>query len=229
MEAVIIAGGKGTRLQGVVSDVPKPMAPINNTPFLEILLNKLQKENIHKVILAVGYKNEIIKQYFGNKYKDIEILYSVEKEPLGTGGALKKASKLVSGNSFLAINGDTFFDIELKHLCHFHNKNNSDITIALKYLENFDRYGNVEVEKNKVYKFNEKEYKKQGFINGGIYCISKNVFKNINTESFSFEKDIMEKLINKISIQAQTYKSYFIDIGIPEDYKKAQIYFSDKL
>ena len=219
MEAIVLAGGFGTRLQSVVNYVPKPMAPIGDIPFLEYILKYLQKNNINRVILSVGYKWEIIKEYFGNKFENIELIYSIEYEPLGTGGAIKKAIQLVQNNKIYIINGDTFFNVDLSSL---KLENNNKLQLSLKKMYDFDRYGCVEIKDDLVVKFTEKKYQQEGNINGGIYLISKEIFTSFNLENkFSFE-EFMEENVNKLKITAEIFKDYFIDIGIPEDYEKAK-------
>lgn len=222
MEAIILAGGFGTRLSMVVSDVPKPMAPINGRPFLEYLLDDLNEKGINRVILAVGYKKEIIKSHFKKKYKNIDIIYSDEDIPLGTGGAIKKALILAKDENIFIINGDTFFNVDLEEMYQFHKKNNSKLTLAIKEMEKFDRYGSLILEGDKIIKFEEKKCVDKGYINGGIYLIKKELLNKEEKESFSFEKDILEN--KKFQIEKYGYKSegYFIDIGIPEDYYKFQ-------
>lgn len=228
MEAIILVGGFGTRLQKVVSDVPKPMAPINNIPFLVYILNWLNKYDVTHVVLAVGYKKEIIINYFGNQYKNIKIDYSIENTPLFTGGAIKKSLTRCSENDVFIINGDTYFDVNLDDLIKQHSKLNADFTISVKEMNEFDRYGTVKIdEKKQVIGFEEKRHYKQGYINGGIYCIKKNILDKINKKAFSFEKEYMEQYYDKDKIYAFCSNGYFIDIGIPEDYKKAQIDFKD--
>jgi D-glycero-alpha-D-manno-heptose 1-phosphate guanylyltransferase len=224
MEAIILAGGFGTRLSTVVSDVPKPMAPINGKPFLELLLEDLEKKGITKVILATGYKKEIIKNYFKDRYKSIEIVYSEEISPLGTGGAIKKAIALAKGNDIFIVNGDTFFDVDLEEMYKFHRKNNSKLTLAVKEMEKFDRYGSLILEENKIIKFEEKKYIEKGYINGGIYLLNREILRNIFEENFSFEKEILENEEREIEKYGYISNSYFIDIGIPEDYYKFEEY-----
>lgn len=219
MEAVILAGGLGTRLKKVIKDLPKPMAYIKDKPFLEYILNYLNKNGITRVVLSVGYKWETIKEYFGNKFKKIEIIYSIENEPLGTGGAIKKALSLCVQDNIYIINGDTFFDINLKYL---ELKNNSKIFLSLKYMKNFNRYGCVEIDDNGfVTTFIEKEDREFGNINGGIYLISRSIFNEYNLEEkFSFE-DFIKSNFRELRIIAQIFDDYFIDIGIPEDYQRS--------
>ena len=223
MEAIVLAGGFGTRLQSVVSDVPKPMAEVQNKPFLEHILLYLQKNGINRVILSVGYKHEIIKDYFKHSFSGMEIDYVIEDEPLGTGGAIFEALSSLKKDPVFIVNGDTFFNIDLKILLTQHIQCQSDLTLSLKPMEKFDRYGSVEVDQNfKVTDFKEKEFVLKGNINGGIYVLNKNIFKPFKlSKQFSFE-EFMQDHINDLNINASIFNTYFIDIGIPEDYQKAQ-------
>lgn len=215
-EAIILCGGLGTRLRSVISDVPKPMAPIKNKPFLAFVLEYLKKQNISRVVLAVSYKYEIIQEYFGNSYLGMQILYSIEKEPLGTGGAILEALNLINSDSCYVLNGDTFFDVNLDRL----KLDNSDICVALKHMKNFDRYGSVDIDNNSyISAFNEKKFTSNGLINGGVYLIKKNIFNSFNLPNkFSFEKFFQENFLI-FNAKATVFDDYFIDIGIPQDYK----------
>ncbi|EDO7464422.1 NTP transferase domain-containing protein, partial [Campylobacter coli] len=216
MQAIVLAGGLGTRLKSVVQDLPKPMAPINGKPFLAFVLEYLKKQGIAEVILSVSYKYELIQEYFKDEFEGMKIRYNVEKELLGTGGAIKDALKLIQ-NQVYVLNGDTIFDIDLKKLF----LNNSKICIALKQMQNFDRYGTVNVDdQGIVTSFEEKVFKKQGLINGGIYLLKKDIFDNFDLEKkFSFEKFLQENF-ELLKIQTQIFNDYFIDIGVPEDYMR---------
>ncbi|MBZ7932073.1 NTP transferase domain-containing protein, partial [Campylobacter sp. RM12910] len=215
MKAIILCGGLGTRLKSVIKDIPKPMAPINNKPFLEFIFTYLKKQKIDEIILAVSYKYEIIQEYFKDEFLNIKVRYSIEKEPLGTGGAIKQALELAKEDC-LVLNGDTFFDIDLTKM----KLDKSKICLALKKMNDFDRYGSVELDKmGNITSFKEKQYLKQGFINGGIYLISKDIFEGfILEEKFSFEEFLQENYKN-LKARAEIFEDYFIDIGIPEDYK----------
>ncbi len=220
MEVIVLAGGMGTRISSVTKgQIPKPMLLVNNKPFLEYLLEWLSSQKVKKVILAVGFKSEVIKNYFKNNFNNMEIIYSDEgNSKLGTGGAIKKAAAFVSDKVFFVVNGDTYFPISLSILQKNHKLNNADITIALKKMNNIDRYGQVLVDNSNLIKaFLEKNNKMQeSLINGGVYLINKDIFKNINEEKFSFEKQILEKVKNKT--YGIEFKEDFIDIGIPKDY-----------
>ncbi|MGM9969520.1 MAG: D-glycero-beta-D-manno-heptose 1,7-bisphosphate 7-phosphatase [Anaeroplasma sp.] len=218
MQAIILAGGFGTRLQSVVSNVPKPMAPINNKPFLEYVLNDLNDYGFTKVILAVGYKSNIIYDYFGEQFKNITLVYSYEDSPLGTGGCVKQALSYVDDDFVFILNGDTMFKIDYDDMA-----NNNCISIAVKKMKDFDRYGEIVLKDDLIISFKEKCYVKQGFINGGVYYLPKNIFNGYNLpERFSIEKDFFEKYIDKLNIKAYKSYDYFIDIGIPNDYEKAK-------
>ena len=223
MEAIILAGGFGKRLSHIVPDLPKPMAPINGRPFLEYVLDYLCRNDVNKVVLAVGYKAEIIKKHFGNKYKKIDISYSTEDVALGTGGAIKKALGDCKEENIFVINGDTYFDVDLGKMLDFHINAGSNISIAITRMNKFERFGSVIVEDNIIKKFEEKKPKVEGKVNGGIYIINRKIMSKMQNNVFSFENDILESgLYNLYAFESE---GYFIDIGIPEDYTKAQIEF----
>ncbi|WP_086270420.1 D-glycero-D-manno-heptose 1-phosphate guanosyltransferase [Campylobacter devanensis] len=215
-EAIILCGGLGTRLKSVLPNLPKPMAPIKNKPFLAFVLEYLKRQNIKKVILAVSYKYDIIQNYFQNSYLNMEIVYSIEDKPLGTGGAIMEALKFVDQNSVYILNGDTIFDINLNNL----KLDDSKICIALKHMNNFDRYGSVNIDKNhNITAFNEKKFTPDGFINGGIYLITKDIFDIFNLQNkFSFEEFFQNNFL-ALKARACVFDDYFIDIGIPQDYQ----------
>jgi len=218
-EAIILAGGFGTRLQQIVSDVPKPMADVNNKPFLEYILEFLIQQDFNKVILSVGYKKEIIKDYFKNSFKGLAIEYSEENEPLGTGGAIKEALKFITNENIYVLNGDTFFNIDLNKM----KLMNSKLVIALKKMNNVDRYGAVEINENHyITSFKEKQHFKKCLINGGVYLLKKDIFDAFNLDyKFSFE-DFLSENFKKLNAKGIVFDNYFIDIGIPEDYAKAK-------
>ncbi|EAK0132563.1 D-glycero-D-manno-heptose 1-phosphate guanosyltransferase, partial [Campylobacter coli] len=202
MQAIVLAGGLGTRLRSVVQDLPKPMAPINGEPFLAFVLEHLKKQGITEVILSVSYKYELIQEYFKDEFHGMRIRYNIEKELLGTGGAIKDALKLIK-NEVYVLNGDTFFDIDLKKLVL---SNSNKICIALKQIQNFDRYGTVNIDKQGlVTSFEEKVFKKQGLINGGIYLLKKDIFDKFDLEKkFSFEEFLQENY-KSLKIQTQIF------------------------
>jgi len=227
MQAIILAGGFGTRLQSIIKDVPKPMADIDAMPFLCYIFLYLKKYNITDVVLSVHYLREKIINYFGDSYLGINIKYAIEEEPLGTGGAILNSLKYINQDKQVVIlNGDTFLQIDYQELINFHNKNNADLTMVLRDLEDVSRYGSVEINNYKqIINFIEKNTEKRsGFINGGIYLLNPKIFSKYNLSTkFSFEQDFLSKHLDSINSYAFISKDYFIDIGIPTDYQKAII------
>lgn len=223
-EAIILAGGKGTRLQSVVSNVPKPMALIGEKPFLMLLLQYLQSQGIEKVVLSVGYMYEIIQETFGESFNGLSISYSIESEPLGTGGAIAKAMTMVESQSVLVLNGDSFIKINLEEIERKIPTSENHSLLVLKEMNNVSRYGSVVLKDEVVTAFEEKQFKEKALINAGVYVLNKDIFKDKNLpEKFSFEKDFLEKEVEKENLRGIVTNGYFIDIGVPEDYQKAQI------
>lgn len=222
--AIILAGGFGTRLQSVVKDRPKPMADINGKPFLQYLLDFLALQGINDCILSVGYKWELIRDYFGLEYGSISLTYSVEESPLGTGGAIAKAMEYVKGDECFVFNGDTFFAIDLIDFYLQHQIHEAALSLALKKMTDFDRYGVVVSDASgRVTSFEEKKFYQHGNINGGIYLLKKQLFQGLELpEKFSFEKDLMEVFNARLAVYGVVYDDYFIDIGIPEDYERSK-------
>jgi D-glycero-alpha-D-manno-heptose 1-phosphate guanylyltransferase len=222
-EAIILAGGLGTRLRSVVSDLPKVMAPVAGKPFLHYIIKKLIHEKVDRIILAVGYKHEAIKSFIDTSDYPVEFVFSVEEEPLGTGGGIRHAMAHAKHSQVFIINGDSFFDCSLGALMELHLMHSADISIALKPMERFDRYGTVELEGTRIYKFNEKQYCEDGFINAGVYVLRRNIFDGLDLpDAFSMEKDVFEAMTESLHILGFPFNGYFIDIGVPEDYSKAQ-------
>lgn len=224
-EAIILAGGKGSRLKEVVSEQPKVMATVNGRPFLEYLLDYLTEYIFEHVVIAVSHMKEQIMDHFGDDYKGIKIDYAIEEEPLGTGGGIVKAFERIHGRRAFVFNGDTMFRINLIRQFDFHQIKQADFSIVLRHVEDVSRYGSVKVNDNKkIIKFHEKGKKTgKGLINGGVYLINRRFFeKNPFPEKFSLEKDCLEALVETGQFYGLDCKQYFIDIGIPEDYEKAQ-------
>ncbi len=229
MEAIVLAGGFGTRLSTVVQDVPKPMAPVAGRPFLEYILDDLVAHGITRIVLAVHYKKECIMEHFGDSYRNAEVLYSIEDTPLFTGGAVKKALELCQDSYVFVINGDTYFDVPLSDMALEAKKSGKPVTIAVKEMTNFSRYGRVAVDEHHlVTAFHEKEPCEIGYINGGIYYLSREVLTPY-PQKFSMEVDCFPDLLRCGEIAAYESRGYFIDIGIPEDFYAAQDYFRKKI
>ncbi|MCI2105451.1 MAG: HAD-IIIA family hydrolase [Intestinimonas sp.] len=219
-EAVVLVGGFGTRLAHIVSDVPKPMASVCNRPFLRFVLDDLQQKGAERVILATGYKRECIEGFFGAHYRGMEIVYSPEDTPLGTGGAIKQALSLCREDWVAVLNGDTYFDVDFAALENA--KRPGTITLAAKRKQNFDRYGALELDGDTVAAFLEKAPCSEGLINGGVYLLERTALTDIPEEQFSFETVVLEPLTASGRVLAVESTGYFIDIGVPEDYALAQ-------
>ncbi len=220
MEAIILAGGLGTRLKPCVDNLPKPLAPIGGKPFLRYLLDYLYVNGIHRAIISTGYKAETVEEFIGKSHRGMTVEYCREDSPLGTGGAIKKALGMCRESCAVVINGDTYFDVDLAEMKKIHDASGCKISLAAKWIENAENSGLIQHKNGILCGFHEKGIMSAGLINGGIYFIEKNTLDGITEEKFSFEKQILEK--NHFPVAVYESNGYFIDIGIPENYKKAQ-------
>jgi|TARA_B100000795_G_scaffold44415_1_gene29153 D-glycero-alpha-D-manno-heptose 1-phosphate guanylyltransferase len=224
--AIILAGGLGTRLKSVNPVLPKPLAPINGRPFLEYLFDYWIAQGISKFILSIGYQSQSIIDHFAQNYRGASIEYSVENSPLGTGGGLLLSAKSLT-ETFLVLNGDTFFEVDLKDLFSFHVNKKSEWTISLFRTDNFQRYMPMEISMDGLI-LKVKEINKQAsyLSNGGVYLMNPSVLKNLDKyvdKKFSLESDLLpESFSSGASLYGLECVGGFIDIGIPEDYYRAQ-------
>jgi D-glycero-alpha-D-manno-heptose 1-phosphate guanylyltransferase len=221
-EAIILAGGLGTRLRETVPDLPKCMAPVAGRPFLFYVINHLRMQGVGKFIFSLGYRHETIQEYLDARFSTLDFQSAIEDEPLGTGGAIQLAIRKALSQHVIITNGDTLFKISVPELSAFHLEKQSDCTLALKPMQNFDRYGVVELGKDgEVTSFREKKFYPSGNINGGTYILNREKFLgHLWPEKFSFEKDYLEKKIDRL--YGRPGDAYFIDIGVPEDYERAR-------
>lgn len=225
-EAIILAGGRGTRLQSVVSDVPKPLAQVAGRPFIAWLLDGLAAGGIHRAILATGYLSEQVEAYVGARWKGMSISYSVEEEPLGTGGAISRAIDQLHGCAVHVVNGDTYLRFVPAALQAAAESAGTPMAVALAEVEDVARYGAVLVDDGKIGRFTEKRGSGAGRINAGCYFLSESALSALPREGrFSLEQDFIGPQVAKGNVAAFDDTSDFIDIGIPEDYAKAQIHF----
>jgi len=223
-QAIILAGGLGTRLRSAVNDVPKCMAPVAGKPFLHYVINYFQQQGVNSFIFALGYMSEIIEAFLTNNYPGLQYQVVIEQEPLGTGGAIYLACSKATEEDILILNGDTFFEVDVFSVFKLHLQKHAACTVCLKAMQEFNRYGVVELGENSIItSFKEKQFYHQGLINGGMYVINSHQFLTKNLpQKFSFEKDYLEKYVSDGNFTGIEQKAYFIDIGIPEDYYKAQ-------
>jgi len=233
--AVILAGGLGTRLRAAYATGPKSMAPVSGRPFLGYLLTWLRRQGVTKVILCVGYKRAHIQKYVGKGRKwRLQVTYSMERELLGTGGALKKAERLVPGTSFFVINGDTFLGVNLKELIQFHRGQRALATLAVVKVLDDQRYGSLRLDDDgRITAFLErgdkdasrKSDKVTKSINGGVYLFEKKILSCIRTRGqVSLEKNVLPQLVasKKKRVYGFLTDAYFVDIGVPDDLWRAQ-------
>jgi D-glycero-alpha-D-manno-heptose 1-phosphate guanylyltransferase len=220
-EGIILAGGLGTRLKAVVADVPKCMAPVNDIPFIDFVITYLKGEGVTRFIFSLGYKNEIVIAHLNTVWDKLDKVFVIEDEPLGTGGAIKKACLAAKEDNVVIVNGDTIFNINIASLYKNYLANNAECTLALCTMYNFSRYGTVAIdETGTIHAFYEKQFCASGLINGGIYILNRNKFLERQLpEKFSFEKDYLEQFTTEHKFLGVAYQNYFIDIGVPEDYE----------
>jgi D-glycero-alpha-D-manno-heptose 1-phosphate guanylyltransferase len=223
-EAIVLAGGLGTRLRSAVPDLPKCMAPVAGRPFIYYVINYYKRQGISKFIFCLGYKHEMIEKYLQESLSGLDYDVTIEEESLGTGGAIYQGALQSTGTDALVLNGDTFFDVDVRELSSFHKNKNADCTLCLKEMKNTDRYGVVESDKEgRITSFKEKNFYERSVINGGVYALNTEAFLSEKfPEKFSFERDYLEKYYKEKKMYGLKQNGYFIDIGIPEDYNKAQ-------
>ena len=222
--AIILAGGLGTRLRSAVPDLPKCMAPVNGKPFIGHVIEYLIEQGVTKFILSLGYMHEVLTEYVNKQFPNLSVDYVIEEEPLGTGGAIKFACTKAQDTNVLVTNGDTMFAIDVAEVMAFNAANKADCTLSLKPMHNFDRYGVVTLNSDaSIHSFKEKQFYTEGLINGGMYILNTAKFLQEDLPvKFSFEKDYLEKLYTDRRMFGIVQNAYFIDIGIPEDYARAQ-------
>jgi len=230
-EAIILAGGLGTRLRSAVPDVPKCMAPVGGRPFIGYITDFYRRAGIERFIFALGYKSAAFEDFFEREFPDGGYTVSLEDAPLGTGGAIRQACTLADETAVLILNGDTFFRTDLAALTDFHTAHAADCSLCLKPMRDFDRFGVVELDADaRVREFREKQAYRSGLINGGVYALNREQFLREELPAvFSFEKDYLEKKLGTRRIFGLEQDGYFIDIGIPEDYARVQTALNELL
>jgi D-glycero-alpha-D-manno-heptose 1-phosphate guanylyltransferase len=223
MEAIILAGGLGTRLRSRVADVPKAMAPVAGRPFLEYLLDQLIDAGFARVILSVGYMRQIILEAFSRNYRGLEVDYAIEASPLGTGGAIRLAIGRVQESLVLVLNGDTYLNAEFAAMAAYHTTEGRPMTMAVTHVEDTARYGGVLLEDRRVRGFVEKGRRGPGWINAGAYVLSRDFpWPPDLAEQFSFETDVIVPFVDRIQPAAFPHAGLFLDIGVPADLDRAQ-------
>jgi D-glycero-alpha-D-manno-heptose 1-phosphate guanylyltransferase len=223
MEAIVLAGGLGTRLASITQGSPKALAPVGGRPFLELLLRRLQQKGIWRVILSVGYQASMVREQIGEEFDGLELAYSVEEEPLGTGGAAAKALTLAHNDSVFILNGDTFIDLDYAAMLSAHINLEAEASIAVAEVTDCSRFGRVLIQEGRVVGFAGKGQSGPGQINAGAYVMNRDIFAAYNLPTaFSLEKDFFAPYIKQLRPLAFVASGYFIDIGVPEDLARAQ-------
>ncbi|RGI68751.1 HAD-IIIA family hydrolase [Collinsella sp. TM10-22] len=223
-EAIVLAGGFGTRLAHVVPDVCKPMAPVAGRPFLRFIMDQLAAAGFDRAVVADGYRREQIEDFFGSAYRGMAIEYSPEDTPLFTGGAVKRALGRCQSDWVFVLNGDTWLDFDFAALEAVVSDAPEDASavIAVKRMHDFERYGTVDVDADgTLTAFHEKRPCEEGLINAGVYLLRRHALDNM-PDKFSLESDYFECVVGNGSLCAVECTGGFIDIGVPEDYKLAQ-------
>jgi len=226
MEAIILAGGLGTRLRSRLADVPKAMAPIAGRPFLEYLLDRLAAAGADRVILSIGHLRQVILDRIPENYKGIQVAFVAEESPLGTGGAIRQALAQAQEPSALVMNGDTYADLDYAAMLHRHAQSGAVMTMAVAQVEDTARYGGVMVEDDRVAGFLEKGKSGPGWINAGAYVLARDFpWPGSLSSRFSFEQDVLNPFVARLRPAAFRHNGFFLDIGIPEDLDRAQTLF----
>lgn len=226
-DVVILAGGRGTRLQGVLpADLPKPLAPVAGKPFLHWQLAQLAGGAICRVILSVGWQAEAIRAAIGATYLGMQIEYCEEQTPLGTGGAIRAALSLARSRDVLVMNGDTYVDVDLPALLAAHALEQERLTVCCASVADTGRFGRVRIEQGRILGFEEKTSHAPGCINAGIYVMARDLLSASPTGAFSFERDFLAPHVAELRPLAFTVDGVFVDIGVPDDLVRAQSLFT---
>ena len=221
--AIILVGGRGTRLGALTEQTPKPLLPVAGRPFLFHVLDYLIRQQVKKVVLATGYLAGEFEQALGSEYRGVSLAYSCEASPLGTGGAIALALESEDASDVFVINGDTYFPVDLADLSKVHARRRASLSMVLRHVPDASRYGHMTVAQDLVTAMHEKGTAGPGLINGGIYLINRSAFlADAPTGAFSLERDLLPRWIPQHVVACTVAGSYFIDIGVPADLARAQ-------
>jgi NDP-sugar pyrophosphorylase family protein len=228
LPAILLVGGLGTRLQKVLSSKPKPLAPVGNIPFLQLLVMQLRSHGVRRLIMCTGHLADQVETAFGDgRQWDVEIAYSKESQPLGTAGAVKFAEGYLKQDAdFLVVNGDSFVELDVRDFVRFHREHGGPISMVVSRVPNAARYGTVHVDaQHRIVGFNEKTGNPlPGIINAGVYVFNRDVLDAIPEGPASLEKDLFPHFLQQ-GMYALEQHGEFIDIGTPEDYERAKELF----
>lgn len=222
-QAIVLAGGFGTRLRAVVADLPKPLAPVAGRPFLAWVLDALGDAGLRRVVLATGFMAEAVERFAGDHWNGMDVAYSREDAPLGTGGAVRRAARRLDAGGVHVVNGDTFLRYDPAGLEAAAAAAGVEVGVALAHVDDVSRYGAVEVADGRVHRFREKGGAGPGLVNAGCYYLSPRALADLPAKDcFSLERDVLEPLAARGQLAAFDRTGGFIDIGVPEDFQRAQ-------
>jgi D-glycero-alpha-D-manno-heptose 1-phosphate guanylyltransferase len=226
VDVVILAGGRGTRLQQILpADLPKPLAPVAGKPFLHWQFTQLARHSIRRVILSVGWQADSIRRAMGTTYLGIQIDYCEEQAPLGTGGAMRAALALARSPDVIVMNGDTYLDVDFASLLEAHRRQQERLTVCCAMVDDTGRFGRVRIQESRIVGFEEKASSAPGCINGGIYLMQRDLLSESPAGTFSFEQDFLAPRIAQLRPLAFLVAGVFVDIGVPADFERAQALF----
>lgn len=222
-QALILAGGRGTRLGALTESCPKPILPVAGRPFLDYLISRLARLGIGDVILSTGYHAALIRETLPEgALRGVRLRHSVEQEPAGTGGAVALAEPLLA-DQFIVLNGDTLFDVDVQALAALLALHpDAEAAVALREVEDAGRYGRVTLDGDRITAFAEKSGDGRGLINGGIYCLRRSALRRLPAGPSSLERDFFPALAAEGRLRGRSFAGYFIDIGLPETLARAQ-------
>ena len=222
MEAIVLAGGFGTRLRAVVPDLPKPMAPVAGRPFLEILLTTLAAKGFTRVILSLGFMADKVVSHFGREFRSMELVYEIETTPLNTGGAVRAAIGHCRSDHVYVFNGDTYLDLEVAEL-ERQWQATKEMQIVVRAVEDTARFGRVDLSHGHIVAFREKGAAGPGLINAGCYVLPAAALDAFALgQPFSLETEFLIPAVQTTAVGSFVTQGVFIDIGVPEDYDMAQ-------
>jgi NDP-sugar pyrophosphorylase family protein len=227
VEAAILAGGLGTRLRASVPDLPKVLAPVRGRPFLAFVLDQLAAAGVERAVVCTGHRSEQVEAACGARHGSLSLVYSREAEPLGTGGALRLALEHLTGDTLLALNGDSYADADLGEFLAAHRASGAAGTLLLAEVADAGRYGRVELDAGgRVRAFREKTAGGRGWINAGVYLLGRALLEGIPAgRKLSLERDILPHWV-PLGLFGHETRGRFIDIGTPESYAAAERFFA---
>ena len=223
-EAVVLAGGRGTRLGSLTDEVPKPMLEVAGRPFVEHIVWNLARHGIERVVVSSGYRSDALVAGLGDGTQlGVEIVHVIEDEPAGTGGALALASGALSDDIFLVVNGDTLFDVNYLDLALLlRSEPDAQVALGLRRVEDADRFGSVTVSGTRVERFAEKSEAGEGLVSGGVYVMRRSALEGLPLGESSLEADLFPSLVESGGLLAREYPGFFVDIGVPDELERAQ-------